>query len=157
MRSKYCTSNTTSHTQRTFRNGWKTTMEDGLKLCFKIAAKIGYTQTQTQKHTHTHCMWRSSFTTSTTKQIVITTYFRVAAERDLLGEQKVKWKEPILCWHNTNTVPHKAEGVVSSTSDHFPYLIVTPSANIILYYRRILFKLRALFDCTKWRRNGVCP
>lgn len=27
-------------------------MEDGLKLCLKIAAKIGYTQTQTQRQTH---------------------------------------------------------------------------------------------------------
>jgi len=31
-------------------------MEDGLKLCLKIAAKIGYTQTQTQRHTHTHIL-----------------------------------------------------------------------------------------------------
>jgi len=30
-------------------------MEDGLKLCLKIAAKIGYTQTQTQRHTHILC------------------------------------------------------------------------------------------------------
>lgn len=56
------------------------------RLCLKTAEKKVYTQT------HTHWMWRSGFTTSATKQIVIMTYFRVPAERDLLSEHKVKWR-----------------------------------------------------------------
>jgi hypothetical protein len=57
------------------------------RLCLKTAEKKGYTHTQT----HIHWMCRSGFTTSATKQIVIMTYFRVAPERDLLSEHKVKW------------------------------------------------------------------
>lgn len=137
MRSKYCTSNTTSHTQRTFRNGWKTTMEDGLKLCLKIAAKIGYTQTQTQRHIHTHFMWRSSFRTSTTKRNCDNDLFPCCYRARSTERTESEVKQPTVCWHIRNKVPHKADGVVSSTSDQFPYLIVTPSANIILYCRRL--------------------
>ena len=45
---------------------------------------------------------------------------------------------------------------MSSTSDQFPYLIVTPSVNIILYCRRlnVIYVTRSSTDRTKYRRNG---
>jgi len=145
MRNKYCTSNTTSHTQRTFRNGWKTTMEDGLKLCLKIAAKIGYTQTQTQRQTHIFYVKKQLHNINNKRNSdndLFPCYCRARSTERTESEVK----EPTLRWHIRNKVPHKAEGVVSSTSDQFPYLIVTPSVNIILYCRRlnIIYVTRSL-------------
>ena len=44
---------------------------------------------------------------------------------------------------------------MSSTSDQFPYLIVTPSVNIIPYCKRqnVIYVPRSLTDLTKYRRN----
>lgn len=158
MRNKYCTSNTTSHTQRTFRNGWKTTMEDGLKLCLKIAAKIGYTQTQTQRQTHIFYVKKQLHNINNKRNCdndLFPCYCRARSTERTESEVK----EPTLRWHIRNKVPHKAEGVVDSTSDQFPYLIVTPSVDIILYYWRlnIIYVTRFLTLNTDEMERGFSP